>query len=105
MSVSLRPLVAAAIAALSLTLAACTEGGYSRGIFQGHVVNKTEAEIVDRVGKPDEIERTNPDEPVLVYKKKTFDVDNENKVDPVTVVYMKKRPDGTFVSYDIGYRA
>ena len=102
---TLRRLAIAALAAGSLALAACSGGSHPRGAFAGYVVGKTEAEIIDKVGQPAEVDRSNPDAPMLVYKKKTFDVDNENKTDPVTVIFLKKEADGRLISFDIGYRA
>lgn len=103
MSRTLRTLGIAALAAASLALAACTSGGYTRGMFNGYVVGKTEAEIVDRFGKPAAVDRTNPDAPVIVYKEKTFDPDNSNRTDPETLITLSKK-DGALVATDVSYR-
>lgn len=100
---SLRSLAIAGIALAALTLGACG-GGHTRGMFQGYVMGKTEAEIVDKVGKPAEVDRANPERPVLVYKAKTFDPDNQNRVDPETAVYLRKTTDGQFVADDVSFR-
>ena len=94
----------AAFAALCLALAACGGGGYTRGIFQGYVMGKTEAEIVEQVGQPASVDRSNPDRPLMIYREKTFDADNGNRVDPETVVYMRKRDDGKVVADDVSFR-
>ena len=99
-----RGLALAAMAAATLSLSACGGGGYTRGVFQGYVLGKTEAEIVDQVGQPAEVDRSNPDRPLLLYKEKTFDPDNSNRIDPVTVVYLRKREDGKVVADDLGFR-
>lgn len=90
-----------AVAALFI-LAAC-KSDYPRGQFSGYVINHTEDEIVSQVGKPDEVDNSNPERPVWVYAKKTFDVDNYNKVDDKTLVYMKKGPNGKLVGQDTSF--
>lgn len=101
---ALRRLVAGFLAFATLTLAACGSAGFSRGIFQGYVVGKTEAEIVSQMGTPAEVDRSKPESPVLVFKEKTFDPDNGNKIDPVTFVYLRKNDKGAVVAYDIGFQ-
>jgi hypothetical protein len=93
------------LAVAALVLGGCTGAGYSRGLFQGFVVNKTEAEIIDQMGKPAEIDRKNPEAPVLVYKEKTFDGDNGNRVDPETLIYLRKDDKtGKVTAYDLSFR-
>ena len=72
-------------------LAACS-GGYQRGIFQGYVIDATEEQITGKIGKPDQIDNSNPDAPRWTYNKKTFDPENQNKTDEKTVVVLKKDP-------------
>jgi len=81
-----------AIAALMVVVAACSSGGYQRGIFQGYVVDATEEEIVSKIGKPVRVDAADPAAPRWYYTKKTFDPDNMNKVDEQTVVVLKKDP-------------
>jgi hypothetical protein len=81
-----------AVVALTVVIAACSGGGYQRGIFQGYVVNATEEEIVSKIGKPDRIDAADPAAPRWYYAKKTFDPDNMNKVDEQTIVVLKKDP-------------
>jgi hypothetical protein len=101
MNAFLRTLAAATIAAT--LLAACGHGGHSRGIFHGHVVGKTEAEIKALMGEPAEIDRKNADSPSLVYLNKTFDPDNSNKVDVKTTVFLHKDDKGNIVAYDTSF--
>ena len=101
---SLRSLAVAGLAAAAVTLAACGTGGHTRGMFYGKVIGKTETEIVDTLGQPAQVDRANPERPVLVYKTKTFDPDNANRVDPETAIYLKKAADGQFVAEDVSYR-
>jgi len=85
-----------------LSLAACN-ADYPRGQFAGYVVNHSEDEILSQVGKPVEIDNTNPDRPIWVYKKKTFNVDDYNRLDDSTLVYMKKGPSGKLVGQDVSF--
>lgn len=101
---TLRMFGIAAIAAVSLSLAACQSGGHTRGMFSGKVIGKTEAEIVDTYGQPASIDRADPDNPVLVYKAKTFDPDNGNRTDAETLVYLGKGKDGRVLASDVIYR-
>ena len=87
----LRALAAAVAAALMLS--ACgAGGGYQRGIFTGVVVDAPAEDIESRFGKPDRVDAADPNALKWVYKKKTFDPDNQNKVDEETIVVMKKDP-------------
>ena len=101
MNALLRSLAAVTIAAT--LLAACGHGGHSRGIFHGHVVRKTEAEVKALMGEPAEVDRKNADSPVLVYVNKTFDPDNGNKVDAKTIVFLHKDDKGNVVAYDTSF--
>ena len=84
-----------------LAAAACANRDYPRGQFQGYVLGFTEQEIIDKVGQPAEVDRKDPEKPVLLYKAKTFDVDNYNKPDPVTRVFMEKNKEGKVVGVDV----
>jgi hypothetical protein len=79
----------AVVLATVAVLAACS-GGYQRGIFQGYVIDATEEEITNKIGKPDTVDNSKPEAPRWVYNKKTFDPDNMNQVDTKTIVVMKK---------------
>jgi hypothetical protein len=87
-----RGLLAAGAFALLSALAACGSGGYQRGIFTGYVVDSTEEEITSKIGKPDQIDNSDPNAPKWIYNKKTFDPDNMNKTDEKTVVVLHKDP-------------
>ena len=72
-------------------LAACgPTGGYQRGLFTGYVVGATEEEIANKIGKPEEVDNSDAKAPRWVYKKKTFDPDNQNQVDARTIVIFRK---------------
>ncbi len=73
-------------------LAACSGGGYQRGIFQGYVIDSTEEEITSKIGKPDAVDTSNPEAIRWTYNKKTFDPENQNKTDERTIIVLKKSP-------------
>lgn len=78
---------------LAAAVFACSGGGgYQRGIFQGYVIDATEEEIASKIGKPEQIDASDPAAPKWIYSKKTFDPDNMNKVDDKTIVVLKKDP-------------
>jgi hypothetical protein len=85
-----------------LALSGCNSD-YPRGQFHGYVVGKTEEQIIAQVGKPTEVDNSNPASPVLVFKKKTFNTEDRNAVDETTLVYMKKGPDGKLVGHDTSF--
>ena len=85
-----------------LVLAGCNSD-YPRGQFSGYVIGKTEDQIIAQVGKPTEVDNSDPANPVWVFKKKTFNTDDRNAVDDKTLVYMKKGPDGKLVGQDTSF--
>lgn len=94
--------VAAAIG-LALLVTACGESrGYSRGIFHGMVIDKSEDEVASKMGKPESIEKIGTDGVRYVYRKKTFDPDNLNQVDDKTFVDFEKKA-GRMVVIDISF--
>ena len=101
---SIRSIAIAAVAAVSLVLAACSGSGHTRGMFTGKVMGKTEAEIVAQYGPPTSVDRKNPDSPILLYSNKTFDPDNSNRPDPETLIFLSKDKDGSVKAADIAFR-
>ncbi len=93
----------AILAGVAFLAAAGCGGSYSRGQFQGHVVGKTEDEIVSRVGKPDAVDTKDPAKPRWTYNTKTFDPDNFNQVDPKAIVILEKDAQGKLVGKDVLY--
>ena len=85
--------VSSAVLALAL---GCTPGGggQQRGLFTGYVTDKSEDEVTSKVGKPDTVDTSRPNTPRWIYKKKTFDPDNSNKVDNETILIFQKAGDG-----------
>jgi len=90
---AIKCLLATGAVAVVTTLGACSrEGGYQRGIFTGYVVDSTEDEIVGKIGKPDQVDASDPNAPRWIYNRKTFDPDNMNQIDDKTIIVMKKDP-------------
>ena len=93
---SLRLALAAVL--FGLVLAGCEgrEGGHQRGLFSGYVMDKTEDEVTAKLGKPDSVDSANPNTPKWIYKRKTFDPDNSNKVDNEAILIFQKDASGKF---------
>jgi len=89
-----------AIGAL-LVAAGCGAGTHSRGQFHGYVVGSTEEEIVSKVGKPAEVDAKDPKSPRWIYRNKTFDPDNFNKVDEKTIIILERNAEGKLVGKDV----
>ena len=77
-----------------LVLAGCSGEfkGTARGLFIGYVTDKTEEEVVAKVGKPQSIDSSTPNTLRWTYKKKTFDPDNQSKFDDETILIFQKDP-------------
>ncbi len=88
---------------LLLLIVACKKGDMPRGQFQGFAADKTEAELIEKFGKPDEEDRKDPNKPVLIYHKRTFDTDNYNTQDPKTRVVLEKNKDGKLVCTSVEF--
>jgi len=93
-----RFLLLAPISSLVFAAGGCTPGGggQQRGLFIGFVTDKTEEEIVAKVGKPDSVDNSNPNTPKWIYKKRTFDPENKNQVDNETILIFQKDAAGKF---------
>ena len=90
---AVKAITVAAVVGCFLIAAGCKqEGGHARGLFSGYVMEKTEEEVVGKVGKPDSVDNANPNTPKWTYKKKTFDPDNFNQVDGETILIFQKDP-------------
>jgi hypothetical protein len=99
----LKRILGSATMALVLALAACSVGTYSRGQFHGHVVGATEEQITAKMGKPDDVDAKDPNKPRWVYRKKTFDPDNFNKVDEKAIIILERDAQGKLVGKDVIY--
>ena len=87
----------AAACGLVLALTGCSGSfsGTARGLFIGYVTDKTEEEVVAKVGKPESVD-TKPNTQRWTYKKKTFDPDNRSLVDDETILIFQKDASGKF---------
>jgi hypothetical protein len=99
----LRKLVAVFAVTAFFVVTSCGGGTHSRGQFIGHVVGKTEEEIVSRVGKPDEVDAKDPNKPRWIYKNKTFDPDNLNAVDGRATIILERDAQGKLIGRDVLY--
>ena len=81
-----------------LTLNGCSGqvSGTARGLFIGYVTDKTEEEVVAKVGKPESADSSTPTTLRWTYKKKTFDPDNQSLVDNETILIFQKDASGKF---------
>jgi hypothetical protein len=99
-----RNLVVTVVLCLStIFLAACDGGrGYSRGVFHGLVIDKTEAEITDKLGKPESVQMLGDDGMRYTYRRKTFDPDNLNQIDERTIIEFEKKA-GKMIVVDVSF--
>ena len=93
----MRAILVAAVCGLMLALTGCAGefSGTARGLFIGYVTDKTEEEVVAKVGKPESVD-TKPNTLRWTYKKKTFDPDNQSLVDQETILIFQKDASGKF---------
>lgn len=89
---------AAATCGIVLALTGCSGefSGTARGLFTGYVTDKTEEEVIAKVGKPASIDNATPNTLRWTYKKKTFDPDNQSLVDAETILIFQKDASGKF---------
>lgn len=86
-----------------MLIAACKPGDMPRGQFQGFAIDKTVEEVKAKFGKPAEEDLKDPNKPVLVYYKRTFDTDNYNTQDPKTRVSFDKNKEGKVVCVSVDF--
>jgi len=88
----------AAVCGMVLALTGCAGefSGTARGLFIGYVTDKTEDEVVAKVGKPESVDAKTPNTLRWTYKKKTFDPDNQSLVDQETILIFQKDANGKF---------
>ncbi|QJR14428.1 hypothetical protein [Usitatibacter palustris] len=91
--ISRRVLALGAASAALVVAPGCSDSGYPRGQFTGYVMDKTEDEVADKAGKPDSTEKVGAERLKWVYRKKTFNPDNQNKPDVETVLTFKRDAD------------
>ena len=93
----MRAFLLAAVCSMVLALSGCAGefSGTARGLFVGYVTDKTEEEVVAKVGKPVSVD-TKPNTLRWTYKKKTFDPDNQSLIDEETILIFQKDATGKF---------
>ena len=94
----MKAFLVAATCGIVLTLTGCAGSfaGTARGLFTGYVTDKTEEEVVAKVGKPESIDNTLPNTLRWTYKRRTFDPDNQSRVDDETILIFQKDAGGKF---------
>ena len=94
----MKALLLAGACGVVLTLTGCSGqvSGTARGLFIGYVTDKTEEEVVAKVGKPESIDDSKANAKRWTYKKKTFDPDNQSLVDDETILIFQKDTSGKF---------
>ena len=80
-----------AVLLMGALLSGCMDTTFSRGLFQGYVIDQTQETVVDKVGKPIAEEKSG-DAVKWIYKKKTFDPDNLNTFDGQTTIIFQPDP-------------
>jgi len=93
----MKAFMVAAACGIVLALGSCSGqvSGTARGLFIGYVTDKTEEEVIAKVGKPESVD-TKPLTLRWTYKKKTFDPDNQSLVDDETILIFQKDASGKF---------
>ena len=93
----MRAILVAAACGIAMVLTGCSGqvSGTARGLFIGYVTDRTEEEVVAKVGKPESVD-TRPNTLRWTYKKKTFDPDNQSLVDAETILIFQKDASGKF---------
>lgn len=86
-----------------MVTAACKPGDMPRGQFQGFAIDRTVEEVKAKFGKPAEEDLKDPNKPVLIYYKRTFDTDNYNVQDPKTRVSFDKNKEGKIVCVSVDF--
>lgn len=103
MRVYTRLIVVAVLCVSTIVIVACDSGrGYSRGVFHGIVIDKTDAEITDKLGKPESVQMIGDDAMRYTYRRKTFDPDNLNQIDERTIIDFEKKA-GKMIVVDISF--
>ncbi len=94
----MKAFMVAAACGMVLALSACSGqvSGTARGLFIGYVTDKTEEEVIAKVGKPESVDPATPTTLRWTYKKKTFDPDNQSLVDNETILIFQKDASGKF---------
>ena len=96
-----RAAAAAVLLAIALTLAACGER-MNRDDFAQLIKGKTEQDVRKNAGKPDSVDEKS-DRHVWTYTSRTFDVSNQNKTDPKTIVIFTPNSEGKWAVAEVKF--
>lgn len=99
---TLRAASAAAILAASFALGACSERT-NREDFSTLINGKTAQEVRKNAGKPDNVDEASADRHVWTYTSRTFDIQQNNKMDTKTVVVFTRSPEGKMVVAEVKF--
>lgn len=92
----LRAAATAVILAICLVFSACSER-MNRDDFVTLLKGKTEQEVLKLEGKPTTVDDKNAQRHVWTYTSRTFDVNNQNKMDAKTTVIFSPSAEGKMV--------
>lgn len=80
----------AALVVPMLTIAGCGDI-YSRGDFTTMVMSKSEDEVMKQLGKPSNVDSSNPDRVIWTYTHKTYNLENQNTRDAKTMLIFEHK--------------
>ena len=92
----LRAAATAVILAICLVFGACSER-MNRDDFATLLKGKTEQEVLKLEGKPTTVDDKSSQRHVWTYTSRTFDVNNQNKMDAKTIVIFSPSAEGKMV--------
>lgn len=98
----MRTAATALILTLCLTLGACSERT-NREDFSSLIKGKTEQQVRKNAGKPDSVDETNKDRHVWTYNSRTFDVQQQNRLDARTVVIFTPSAEGKMAVAEVKF--
>jgi hypothetical protein len=84
-------ILSAIFIAIALVIAGCGQL-QGRDEFTKAVMDKSEQEVISAIGKPANVDSSNPEHVVWTYHKATYDITNGNKEDESTMVIFTPNP-------------
>jgi len=97
-----RAAATATLLAMCLLLGACAEK-MNREDFATLLRNKTGPEVLKNTGKPTSVDESKGDRHVWTYTARTFDVQNQNKVDAKAIVIFSPSAEGKMVVSEVKF--
>lgn len=80
---------AAVFAVTPLLMTACGDV-YSRDEFVTAVMGKSEDTVSQKFGKPASVDASSPERVIWIYRRETFDLNNQNRRDSKTIVIFEE---------------